>query len=123
MVVARVPVRVIFRCEFCGAEPDAETQLTLEHQLRELVFGEYLDAPPGRWLAWQGGGPLGPRRYACSNHRGELTAYLREHYGSIAPHPWKMPPYPATRRSADTERAIRQGGLSSTNRFGPPRLS
>ena len=120
---AAVPVRVVFRCEFCPAEPDPETQRTLEQQLRELVFGEYLDAPPGRWLAWQGGGPLGPRRYACPEHRGELTAYRREHYGSIAPHPWKMAPYPITRRSPDTERAIRQGGLSSTNRFGPPRRS
>jgi hypothetical protein len=115
-----VPTRVIFRCEFCDAVPDFETQHSLERQLGELIFGEYLEVPPGRWLAWQGGGPLGPRRYACAHHRGELTAYLREHYGTIAPHPWKMPPYPTTRRSADTERAMRQGGRSSMPKWGLP---
>jgi hypothetical protein len=113
-----VPTRVIFRCEFCEAVPDHETQLCLERQLRELAFGEYVEVPPGRWLVWLGGGPLGPRRYSCAAHRGDLTAYLRQHYGTIAPHPWKMPPYPATRRSADTERAIRNGGLSPLPKWG-----
>ena len=113
-----MPTRVNFRCEFCSAAPDPATQRTLEHQLRELAFGEYLEVPPGHWLMWLGGGPLGPRRYACAAHRGDLTAYLREHYGSIAPHVWKMPPYPTTNRSADTERAIRQGGLSPMPKWG-----
>ena len=112
-----MPSRLIFRCEFCEALPDLATQRTLERQLRELSFGAYLEAPPGRWLAWLGGGPLGPRRYVCPAHRGELTAYLREHYGTIAPHPWKRPPYPSTRRSSDTDRAqayrsTRKWGLS-----------
>jgi len=113
-----MPCRVIFRCQFCDAMPDPETQLTLEHQLRELVFGEYLDAPPGRWLAWHGRGPLGPVRYACAAHRGELTGYVREHYGTVAPHPWKRPPYPTTLRSADTELAISHGGLSPMPKWG-----
>jgi hypothetical protein len=113
-----MPIRVIFRCQFCDAEPDAETQRMLEHQLRELVFGQYLNAPPGRWLVWHGGGPLGPRRYACDAHRGELVAYLRTHYGNIAPNPWKMPPYPTTLRSSDTERALRLGGLSAMPKWG-----
>jgi hypothetical protein len=73
------------------------------------VFGEYLDALPGRWLVWHGRGPLGPTRYACGEHRGEPVAYLREHYGTIAWHPWRMPPYATTR--SDTERAIARGGL------------
>jgi hypothetical protein len=113
-----VSVRVVFRCEFCEAVPDSETQRTLERQLRELAFGQYLDAPPGRWLSWHGGGPLGPRRYACAAHRGELTAYLREHYGTISSLPWRRPPYPITVRSSDTERAIRQGGLSPMPKWG-----
>ena len=46
------------------------------------------------------------------------TAYLREHYGTIAPNPWKRPPYPSTLRSADTERAIRNGGLSPIPKWG-----
>ena len=115
-----MPTRVIFRCEFCPAVPDPATRLSLEHQLRELAFGEYLEVPPGRWLVWLGGGPLGPRTYACATHRGDLTAYLRQHYGTIAPHPWKMPPYPVSRRSSDTERAIRQGGLSPLPKWGLP---
>jgi hypothetical protein len=115
-----MPIRVIFRCDFCDAAPDPLTQLTLERQLRELAFGEYLEVPPGRWLTWHGGGPLGPRRYACDQHRAELTAYLRENYGTIAPHPWKMPPYPSTRRSADTDRAIQNGALSAMPKWGLP---
>jgi hypothetical protein len=113
-----MPIRVIFRCGFCAAAPDPLTQLALEGGLRELAFGEYLEVAPGHWLVWLGGGPLGPRRYACSAHRGELTADLREHYGTIAPNPWRRPPYPTTRRSADTERAIRNGGLSSRPTWG-----
>jgi hypothetical protein len=113
-----MPVRVIFRCDFCAGAPDPLTQLALERQLRELAFGEYLEVAPGRWLAWLGGGPLGPRRYACAAHRGELTAYLREHYGTIAPNPWKRPPYPSSVRSRDTERAIRNGAFTSIPKWG-----
>lgn len=115
-----MPVRVIFRCQFCDEQPDGPTQRRLERQLRELSFGAYLDAPPQRWLSWLGGGPLGPRRYACARHRGELTAYVREHYGSLAPHPWKMGPYPSSARTADTERAIARGALSSMPKWGVP---
>jgi hypothetical protein len=113
-----MPIRVIFRCHGCDAIPDPLTQLSLERGLRELAFGEYLDVAPGHWLLWLGGGPLGPRRYACPEHRGDLVADLREHYGTIAPHPWKRPPYPDTLRSADTERAIRNGGLSAMPKWG-----
>jgi hypothetical protein len=111
-------VRVIFRCQFCSAAPDPETQRSLEGQLREMLFGEYLDALPGRWLVWHGHGPFGPNRYSCAEHRGDLTAYLREHYGSLGWHPWKMPPYATTRRSRDTERALRVGGMSSMPKWG-----
>jgi hypothetical protein len=112
-----MPVRVIFRCDTCGAAPEPPTQAALERSLRELAFGEYLEVIPGRWLVWLGGGPLGRRRYACAAHRGELTADVREHYGTIASHPWKRPPYPSTLRSADTERAIRLGGLASRSKW------
>jgi hypothetical protein len=94
---------MIFRCQFCPAVPDPETQRSLEHQLRELVCGEYLDAPPGRWLVWHGRGPFGPTRYACAEHRGDLTAYLREHRDARLA-PWKMPPYRHA-RSRDTDGA------------------
>jgi hypothetical protein len=113
-----MPVHVIFRCEFCSAVPDRETQRSLEGQLRELLCGEYLDALPGRWLVWHGHGPFGPNRYACAQHRGELTAYLREHYGSLGRHPWKRPPYPTTMRTADTDRALGGGGQSSMPKWG-----
>ena len=114
-----MPVRVIFRCQFCPAAPDPETQRSLERQLRELVCGEYLDALPGRWLVWHGRGPFGPTRYACAEHRGDLTAYLREHYGTLGWQPWKMPPYPITRRSRDTDRALRLRALSPGSSWGP----
>jgi hypothetical protein len=115
-----MPVRVRFRCQFCDALPDAPTQAQLERGLRELVFGEFLDVPPGRWIVGHGRGPLGPIRYACADHRGDLVAYVREHYGTIAHHPWKMPPYPTSRRSRDTERAIALGGLSAMPKWGLP---
>jgi hypothetical protein len=115
-----MPVRVLFRCQFCHAGPDPETQRTLERGLRELAFGEYLDAPPGRWLVWHGRGPLGPRRYACTEHRGDLVAYVREHYGTVARHPWKMPPYATSARTGDTDRAIANGALSSMPKWGLP---
>ena len=113
---------MIFRCQFCAAVPDPETQQSLERQLRELVCGEYLDALPGRWLVWHGRGPFGPTRYACAEHRGDLTAYLREHYGTLGWQPWKMPPYPITRRSRDTDRALRLRALSPGSSLGAARV-
>ena len=82
-----MPVKVVFTCGICGARPDGETQRALEAQLQELLFGTYLDAEPGRWLVWHGGGLYGNTRYACGEHRGELKATLRTHYGTIGPHP------------------------------------
>jgi len=102
-----MPVKLIFRCQFCDAVPDRETQRSLEGQVREMLYGEYLDMLPGRWLIWHGHGPLGPNRYACSGHRGDLTAYLREHYGCVSQKPWKRPPYPSTLHSRGSDRAFR----------------
>jgi len=59
--VTIVSVRVLFRCEFCGGEPDLETRKMLEEQLQELLFGQYLNAEPGHWLVWYGGGIYGPK--------------------------------------------------------------
>ncbi|MBA2763548.1 MAG: hypothetical protein H0U42_02530 [Thermoleophilaceae bacterium] len=106
-----MPVRIVFRCEFCDARPDADTQLSLEHQLKAELFGEYLDAPPSNWLTWTGRGLFGPARYACAEHRGDLTAYLRTHYSSVGPHPWKKGPYlrhppPRSRPDSSLTRAV-----------------
>jgi hypothetical protein len=113
-----MPVRVRFRCQFCDTAPGDEAQRSLERGLRELVFGEYLEAE--RWLVWHGRGPLGPTRWACPEHRGDLVAYVREHYDTISRRPWKMPPYATSRRSRDTERAIANGGLSPGPKWGLP---
>ena len=83
---------VIFRCEICSARPDPETQVALERQLLDLRHGEYVDADPGRWLTWHGRGVYGPTRYACGEHRGELKALIREHYGTLGWHPWAIGP-------------------------------
>jgi hypothetical protein len=79
------------------------------------MFGEYLDAFPGRWLVWNGGGPLGPRRYACRKHRGDLVAYLRYHYATVAAQVWKRPPY--EQRWPDEKRP-RMGGSMGIIKFG-----
>jgi len=106
-----MPVKVLFRCEFCGAEPNDETRPSLEAQLQELLFGTYLDAEPERWLVWHGGGLYGHVRYACQNHRGELKAQIREHYGTIGSHPWAMGPHPVT--------VYRRGRRRVRERVGP----
>jgi hypothetical protein len=100
-----MPVSFIFRCQFCDAQPDPLTQLRLQAAMREFVWGAYQNALPGRWLVWHGRGLYGPARYACPDHRGDLVAFLREHYGTIGFHPWKRPPYPNSLESADTDNA------------------
>jgi hypothetical protein len=106
-----MPVKILFKCEFCGAEPDAPTRRALEAQLQELLFGTYLDADPGHWLVWHGSGLYGRNRYACGDHRGELKAEVREHYGCIGPHPWAMGPH--------TVKVLRRGRVAARKRVGP----
>ncbi|MBA2505724.1 MAG: hypothetical protein H0V29_07245 [Thermoleophilaceae bacterium] len=104
-----MPSRPIFRCEICGASPDPETYAALRAQMLDLRHGEYVDAEPGRWLTWHGRGLYGPARYACGEHRGELKAELREHYGTIGPHPWAKGPHPwAGRRGSDRARRLQR---------------
>ncbi|MEA2370901.1 MAG: hypothetical protein QOH12_1295 [Solirubrobacteraceae bacterium] len=110
-----MPTRAVFHCQFCDAVPDHGTQRSLAGQVSERMFGEYLDAFPGRWLVWNGGGPLGPRRYACREHRGDLVAYLRYHYATVAAQVWKMPPY--TQRWPDEKRP-NMGGSMGIIKFG-----
>ncbi len=74
-------VKVLFRCDHCDARPDGVTQRTLERHLRDLAIGKYFDAQPGSWLVWTAGGAFGSRRCACPEHRDDLVAYLRRHYG------------------------------------------
>ena len=62
--------------------------------MQDAYYGRYVDVGPERWLVWHGHGLLGPQRYVCGAHRGELTAYLRSHYGTVARQPWNMGPYP-----------------------------
>ena len=114
-----MPVRPVFRCEFCGVRPDEETHNDLRRQMLDLRFGEYVDADPGNWLTWHGRGIYGATRYACGDHRGELKADLRETYGTVGPHPWAKGPHPwAGRRGTDRARRLARG-LGST--FGSQR--
>jgi len=107
-------VRLIFRCQFCDAQADAMTQLSLEQAMRENTWGAYQDALPGRWLVFHGRGLYGSARYACPDHRGDLVAYLREHFGTIGSHVWKRPPYPSSLAHGGTDRAW----ISATRRKG-----
>lgn len=79
-----MPVRLIFRCRTCGAEPDQLTQVSIERQLLHWRFGQYVDAGPGGWLIWHGRGPYGPTLYACGEHRNALRSYVIKHYGGQA---------------------------------------
>jgi hypothetical protein len=107
-----MPVRLVFRCHTCGAEPDPETRSALEHELLDPRWGEYVDAEPGHWLLWHGRGPYGSMRFACGEHRGELKAFLREHYGTLGKHPWAMKSQPG-RRDIDFARARRIARFSA----------
>jgi hypothetical protein len=117
-----MPVRLIFRCEFCQAHPDPDTQAALEHQMLDLRHGEYVDAgegPPAPWLTWHGRGMYGPHRYACGTHRGELKAEIREQYGTLGWHPWARGPHPwAGRRGTDRARHLAR---TLGSRLAPPR--
>lgn len=88
-------VKVLFRCDHCDARPDGVTQSTLERHLRDRTLGRYFDAQPGNWLIWTAGGPFGSRRYACAEHRDELIAYLRRHYGARGSGAWASEPFEA----------------------------
>ena len=101
-----MPVKPVFRCEICGAHPDALTQCSLEEQMLDLRHAEYVDAEPGHWLTWHGRGLFGPLRYACGEHRGELKAQLCELYGTMCPRAWALGPHPWT-GTAGTDRARR----------------
>ena len=49
---------------------------------------------PGKWLVWHAGGLLGPRRYACPDHRKALLKNIRFHYAYCGEQwVWKRPPY------------------------------
>jgi hypothetical protein len=109
-----MPVRPVFRCEFCGARPDRETHDALQRQMLGLRFGEYVDADPGNWLTWHGRGIYGRTRYACGEHRGDLKADLRETYGTVGRHPWAKGPHRGPATAAPTARA------SSRARSAPP---
>ncbi len=109
-----MPVKPVFRCDVCGTVPDPLTQLSLEEQMLDVRYGEYVDAEPGRWLTWHGRGLFGPHRYACGAHRGDLKAQLRDAYGTMGPNAWRMGPHPWTGK-AGTDRARR---LLRTGRGG-----
>jgi hypothetical protein len=113
--------RYIFRCQFCDRQPDPLTQVSLEKTVSHPAFGTYVDAMPEKWLVWHGRGPYGPPRYACSEHRGDLVAYLREHYGTIGPHPWKRPPYATEIVNSDRGARAAANRLSSMPRWGRER--
>ena len=76
--------------------------------MRQTTLGEYQDALPGRWLIFHGRGLFGPPRYACEEHRGDLVAYLREHYGAIGFQVWRRPPYPSSLAHSDIDNAWRR---------------
>ncbi|MGH2919183.1 MAG: hypothetical protein ACRDLS_11400 [Solirubrobacteraceae bacterium] len=87
-------MRYWFRCEICGCLPDDATRSSIGASTREDLFGEFIDAMPGRWLVWHAGGLLGPRRYACPEHRRDLMAVIRFHYAYTGEQwVWKRPPY------------------------------
>ena len=113
-----MPVRVIFRCHLCAATPDEAAQAILRSQLTHLRHGEFLDASPRGWLTWNGRGIYGPTRYACPQHRGELVASVREDYGTLGWHPWKMGPYPDRERKDGLASPSFAGRLAGRSNFG-----
>jgi len=90
-----VPVKYWFQCDICGIVPDDATRAAIGASTRMDSMGELIDAMPGKWLVWHAGGLLGPRRYACPEHRKELLRRIRYHYAYTGEQwVWKKPPYP-----------------------------
>lgn len=117
-----MPCRLIFRCEFCDAQPDAETHAELQRAASMMLFGTYVDADPGNWLVWHGRGIYGPMGYACGLHRDSLKANLRKHYGTVGPHPFAEGPHPASWLRRETLAQLRRRrALSSYPTFDPGR--
>lgn len=113
-----MPIRLIFRCHYCDAVPDDEVQATLRRYLQHLRHGEFLDAAPRGWMLWSGRGMYGPPKYACPQHRGELVAGIREDYGTLGWHPWKMGPYPDRERHEGLASPRFVGKLAGRSNFG-----
>lgn len=82
-----MPVRLVFKCQFCVAEPDPETRRSLELEVMDFEWGLFTDALPSGWLVWHGKGIYGQTRYACQNCRIKLRDYVRFHYGNLGWHP------------------------------------
>ncbi len=88
-------IRYRFHCDVCGRLADEPTRDAIGATMREDLFGELIDAMPGKWLVWHAGGLLGPRRYACPDHRKELLKSIRFHYAYAGEQwVWKRPPFP-----------------------------
>jgi hypothetical protein len=83
-------VRLVFRCQFCGAQPDADTRRCLEDELLDFEWGCFTDAEPAGWLVWHGKGIYGPTRYSCAACRIKLRDFVRRHYGTVGWHPHAM---------------------------------
>ncbi|MBA2523942.1 MAG: hypothetical protein H0V25_11535 [Solirubrobacterales bacterium] len=114
--------KVLFRCHFCDASPDEETQKTLVGQLTLILFGTYVDADPGNWLTWHGRGIYGTTLYVCGEHRDTLKAYLRKHYGTVGPHPFAEEPHPeAWLRRETLKQTRRRRALMTYRTFDPGR--
>ena len=90
-----MPIRLVFRCDYCDARPDPDTQRTLEGQLLDRQLRRVSGCAAGDWLIFNAGGPLGGRRYACIAHRTHLTADLDAHYGAMCPLVRDAGPYPS----------------------------
>jgi len=90
-----MPIRYRFHCDVCGCLADEPTRDAIGAAMREDLFGELIDAMPGKWLVWHAGGLLGPRRYACPEHRKQLLKSIRFHYAYAGEQwVWKRPPFP-----------------------------
>jgi len=111
--------RMVFRCQFCGAEPDALTQVSIERQQLHFRFGEYVDAGPGGWLIWHGRGPYGPNMYACEGHRDELRAYLLKHHAGPHTKTTRTNPSLPPEDYAMARRRVRYLGYASPLRDPP----
>ena len=83
-----MPVKIVFRCEVCGARPDPATRISLECMLLDLRHGEYVDAAAGGSPTWHGRPIYGPRVWPVASTAANSKAQLREHYGSLGWHPW-----------------------------------
>ena len=112
-----MPVSLRFRCQYCDAQPDPLTQISLVSAMRQMTFGEYQDALPGRWLIFHARGLFGPDALRLRGPPRRPRRLPARALRRDRPQVWRRPPYPSSLAHSDMDNAW---NIATTRRTGGP---